>query len=169
MKNKTAKLAFIVVALMIVALTFTRVHAQQTNKTTASPEAAAQTQLQQTYVNNGVGAQGLGVMQIGQLNTLAAAVASATRAQVVAAPTAGSIYLRALWIEKSTTATGSIIVSYGTGTNCGTGNTVITTLSAATGETFPFGYQELEILVPPANALCLATDASTTSVRVLAQ
>ncbi len=48
MKNKTAKLAFIVVALMIVALTFTRVHAQQTNKTTASPEAAAQTQLQQT-------------------------------------------------------------------------------------------------------------------------
>jgi hypothetical protein len=179
MKSKSnfgpAVAIFVTLALGVLAagvfssLTPPDAYAQQTNKTSAAPESPAQTALAQTYVSNGPGALGAGVLQIGQLNTLSAAVASATRTQVVAAPTAGSIYLRALWIEKSTTTTGSIIVSYGTGTNCGTGNNVITTLSAASGQTFPFGYQEMEIQIPAQNALCLATDASTTSVRVLAQ
>lgn len=169
MKNRTGVLSTVAVVLAILVLAFATVRAQQTTKSSATPESAAQTELPKSYVNGGVGAQGAGLLQIGQLNTLSVPVASATTTQAVAAPASGSTYLRALLIEKSTSATGSITVSYGTGTNCGTGNHAITTLSAATGQTLPSGYQELEILVPAANAVCLATDGSTTSARVLAQ
>lgn len=127
------------------------------------------TQTLMTDVIVGPMAKGNAVLQTGEVSTLSAAVASATLTQVVAAPTAGSIYLRGIWIEKSTTATGSILVRYGTGTNCGTGTTTLLSLTAATAQTFPFGYQAIGVPVPATKALCLGTDAATTSVRALAQ
>lgn len=128
-------------------------------------ESAAQVALQQKFVLAGPRAQGAGVMQTGEVDTLSAAVASATLTQVVAAPTSGSIYLRALLVEKATASTGSVTVKYGTGTNCGTGTTTL--LGPVTVP--PVGRLTLDIQVPAANALCILTDASTTSVRVLGQ
>jgi hypothetical protein len=125
-------------------------------------------QLQQKFVYSGVGAQGAGVLQVGEVNTLSAAVATATLTQVVAAPAAGlQTYLRGLLVQKAATASSgsTVTVEYGTGTNCGTGTTVLLGPLAPP----PVGYIPLNILVPAANAVCLATDASTTSVRVLAQ
>lgn len=119
------------------------------------------------FVSDGVQTQAAGVLQSGELNTLSAAVASNTTAQVVAAPTAGSIYLRGIWIEKMTTATGLVNVIYGTGTNCGTGTTTLLSLSLATGQAPLFGKYVIGVAVPATKALCLQTDASTTSVRAL--
>jgi hypothetical protein len=133
-------------------------------------ETGQQTLLAMQFVLNGVQVQGKGVLQVGQVGTLSAAVASNTTAQVVAAPSAGSIYLQALWIEKMTTATGSINVINGTGTNCGTGTATLFSLSLATSQIPPLvGYVPVNVLVPAVNALCIQTDASTTSVRVIAQ
>jgi len=119
------------------------------------------------FVKDGVQAQSAGVLQVGEVNTLTAAVASATTAQVVAAPTAGSIYLRGLWIEKMTTATGVVNVIYGTGTNCGTGTTTLFALSLAAGQAPVLGDAYIGVLIPATKALCLQTDAATTSVRAL--
>ncbi len=119
------------------------------------------------FFDDGVQSKGTGVLQVGELNTLSAAVASATTTQVVAAPTAGSIYLRGLWIEKMTTATGVVNVIYGTGTNCGTGTTTLFSLSLATGQAPVLGDVYIGVLIPATKALCLQTDAATTSVRAL--
>lgn len=133
-------------------------------------ETASQVTLTMAFLKQGVltDASSRGVLQIGQLSTLSAAVASATRTEVVAAPAAGNaVYVRGLFVQSSTTGTGSITVSYGTGTNCATGTTTVLTLTAATGQTLPFGYANVGAKIPAANALCLQTDAATTSVRAL--
>ncbi len=127
----------------------------------------AQQALRQRFLSQGVSALGFGVAQTGEVSTLSAAVATATLTEVVAAPTAGSIYLRGIWIEKSTTGTGSVLVRYGTGTNCGTGTTTLLALTAAASQTFAFGYYPIGIAVPATKALCLGTDAATTGVRAL--
>jgi len=119
------------------------------------------------FIRQGVGAQGFGVYQTGEVSTLSAAVATATLTEVVAAPTTGSIYLRGIWVEKSTTATGSVLVRYGTGTNCATGTTTLLSLTAAASQTFGFGYYPIGVQVPATKALCLGTDAATTGVRAL--
>jgi hypothetical protein len=116
-------------------------------------------------VSDGVGSQGAGVLQTAPLFTLSAAVASSTLTQVVAAPGSGSIYLGAILVEKATASSGSFTVEYGTSTNCGTGTTVLfgpVTVPAV-------GMMPVGVLVPATKALCLVTDASTTSVRALTQ
>lgn len=123
--------------------------------------------LSMRFLKVGPQTQGAGVLQTGEVNSISSAVASATTAQVVAAPTAGSIYLRSVFVEKMTTATGVVNVIYGTGTNCGTGTTTLLSLSLATGQAPVLGYVRLDVQVPATKALCLQTDAATTSVRAL--
>lgn len=121
------------------------------------------------FVSDGVTANGTGVLQTGDVGTLSAAVATATLTEVVAAPAAGlSVYLRGIWLEKSTATTGSALVRYGTGTNCVTGTTTILTIGPQTASSLlPIGYYPVNALIPAAKALCLGTDAATTSVRAL--
>lgn len=134
------------------------------NTVRAAAVVADQIILQMTFANGGPQAKGAGVLQIGQVNTLTAAVASATRAEVVAAPAAGSIYLRALLVEKATASTGSVTVSLGTGTNCGTGTVVVAgPIIVPLVGNLPLGIQ-----LTAAKALCLTTDGAGTSVRALA-
>jgi len=117
-------------------------------------------------ISDGVGAHGAGVLQTAELFTLSTAVASASLTQVVAAPSAGvSVYVGRLLIEKATASTGSVTVEYGTGVNCGTGTTVL--FGPVTVP--PVGMISVGVLVPAAKALCLVTDANTTSVRALTQ
>jgi hypothetical protein len=122
------------------------------------------TQTLMMVVDSGPSAQGAGVLQVGQVDTLSSAVASATRAQLVAAPTAGKIYVRAVIVEKKS-GTPTFTLSYGTGTNCGTGTTTFL------GPVTPVNNRvNLDIQVPvAAKALCGATDGATTGIRVLAQ
>jgi len=117
-------------------------------------------------VSNGVGAQGAGVLQVGRLGTLSAAVASATMTQVVAAPGSGSIVLLGVFVEKATATTGLVTVSSGTGTNCGTGTATLLSIGAGSPA---IGFYPVESLVGTTKALCLTTDAATTSARVLTQ
>src|SRR5512146_567119 len=77
------------------------------------------------WVSGGAQAKGANVLQVGEVSTLSAAVSDVTLTEVVAAPTAGSIYLRGLLVEKSTGAGGTITLQTGTGTNCGTGGAVL--------------------------------------------
>ncbi|MBZ5703245.1 MAG: hypothetical protein LAN84_15540 [Acidobacteriia bacterium] len=119
--------------------------------------------LQMKFIKAGPQTQGAGVLQTGEVNSLSAAVATATLTQVVAAPTSGSIYLRGILLEKVTATTGSVTVQSGTGTNCGTGTAVLLGPVVIP----PAGYLRLDIQVPAAKALCLQTDAATTSVRAL--
>lgn len=121
--------------------------------------------LNMKFIKSGVSAQGAGVLQVGELNTLSAAVATATRTEMVAAPSSGSVYVRGVLVEKSTGGAGTFTLSYGTGTNCGTGTTTL--LGPVTNP--PIGFVRLEIPVPAGKALCGATDASTTGIRALAQ
>ncbi len=116
------------------------------------------------FVKDGVQAQGSGILQIGEAGTLSAAVASATRTEVVAAPTAGSIYLKGIWVEKATATTGLVTVSYGTGANCATGPTTILSIGAGSPA---IGFYPVNTIVPATKALCLTTDAATTSARAL--
>ena len=130
---------------------------------------AQESPAQIAFIKHGVKTQGFGIQQVGELSTLTAAVASATLTEVVAAPASGSIYLRGIWIEKMTATTGSVTVRYGTGTNCGTGTTTLLTIGPQTATSLvPVGYYPVGALVPSGKALCLVTDASTTSARALA-
>lgn len=136
----------------------------------SAQESPAQVTMQQKFVNQGVQAKGAGVALHGELGTLSAAVASATRTQVVAAPAAGvSTILRGVLVESATAATGVVTISYGTGTNCATSPTVITSLAAGTSTVIPIGYVPLNVVVPAAKAVCITTDAATTSARVSTQ
>ena len=161
-KKDDLKMAGVVV-LFLVAFYFVL------SATAPSVKAAAvtgdQILLNMKFVNSGAQAKGLSVLQVGEVNTLSAAVATATRTEMVAAPSAGSVYLRGLLVEKATASTGSLTLSYGTGTNCGTGTTTL--LGPITVP--PVGYMRVDVLVPAGKALCGLTDASTTSIRVLAQ
>jgi len=116
------------------------------------------------YLNEGVGALGAGVLQIGQLSTLSAAVAAATLTEVVAATSGGDqTYIRAILVEKSAGGTGTVTVRYGTGTNCGTGTTTI--LGPITNP--PIGIIPLGILAPANVAVCVITDGTSTGARLL--
>jgi hypothetical protein len=118
----------------------------------------------------GVGTQGAGVQQTATLGTLSSAVASATDAQVVAAPGTGSIVLLGVFLEKATNSTGTATVEYGTGSNCGTNKTTILTLGPATGSSpLHLGSYPINALVVAQKALCLVTDGSGTSIRALTE
>lgn len=117
------------------------------------------------FVGDGVSTGGSGVLQVGELGTLSASTNTGI-ARVVTAG-AGSIYLRALWVEKMTTGTGSITVSYGTGTNCGTGTTTLFSMAMAASQIPTLGEYKINIPLPAAKDLCVTTDASTTAVRVI--
>ena len=118
---------------------------------------------------DGVGALGAGVKQVATLGTLSAAVASATRTEVVAV-NAGQRVLLGVIIETATNAAGIVTVSTGTGTNCGTGTAtkVVFGIGTATSP-LPVGYYPVNALVAAGSAICLTTDAATTSARVLTQ
>ena len=161
MKAKNTFLALLVVGLLAIAGIFLNTQAQ---------ESPAQVTMAQRFVKSGPQALGAGVLQVGSIGTLSPAVASATRTEVVAAPASGSIWLQSVIIEKATATTGLVTVSYGTGTNCGTGTTVLLTLGPQTSTSLlPIGTYSLQVQVPAAKALCLTTDAATTSARVVAQ
>ena len=130
---------------------------------TFAQEVSDQIILRMDFVKQGVSSQGDGVLQVGEVNTLSAAVATTTLTEVVAVPSSGSIYLRGLLVEKSTGAAGTVTVKSGTGTNCGTGTATI--LGPLTDP--QIGYTPLGILVAAGDALCLQTEATTTGVRAL--
>jgi len=129
----------------------------------AGPVTGEQVLLGLKYISGGVQAQGAKVLQTGEINSLSASVATATLTQVIAAPASGSVYIRGIMVEKSTGAAGTYTVQYGTGTNCGTGTTVL--YGPVTNP--PVGFNRIEVAVPAAKALCLQTDAATTLVRAL--
>lgn len=131
---------------------------------TAQGRSGDQQMARMRFVKDGVQTQASGVLQTGEVNTISAAVASTTRTEVVAAPASGSIYLRAILVEKATASTGIVTVTQGTGTNCATSPVVLFTIGVGSP---PIGVYPVSILVPAAKALCLTTDASTTSVRAL--
>lgn len=128
---------------------------------TKAQEVADQVILKMKFIKDGVQTQASGVLQVGEVNTLSAAVATGTLTQVVAAPGSGSIYLRGLLVEKKS-ATPTITIQYGTGTNCGTGTTVLAGPITPVNEYIP-----LHVLVPAGEALCLQTDSTDTGVRAL--
>jgi hypothetical protein len=134
-------------------------------KTGAQGQVGDQNLLNMSFISAGVSAKGARVLQTGEVSTLSASIASATAAKLATAPASGSIYLRAILVEKAATASSgsTITLSYGTGTNCGTGTTTL--LGPVTAP--PAGYLPLGILVPAGKDLCAATDAATTVARVL--
>lgn len=156
MKSRNGILAGLLIAVaMVIALA-------STPAPTSAQESPAQKVMSQKFVSNGVGTQGAGVLQTGELSTLSAAVASATRTEVVAAPSSGSTYIRGLVIEKSAGGTGVVTLSYGTGTNCGTGTTTIVVFTNPPIGTIPLG-----IANTAAKALCITTEGANTSARAL--
>jgi hypothetical protein len=129
----------------------------------AAATSPSQTLVAMRFINAGIQSQGAGVLQTGEVNTLSASVATATLTQAVAAPSAGSVYIRGVLVEKSTGAAGTYTIQTGTGSNCGTGTTVL--LGPVTNP--PVGFNRLEVLAPATKAVCVQTDAATTLVRVL--
>jgi len=123
-----------------------------------------------TTIEKGGRAKGNSVLQTGQVSTLSALASNTTLIELVAAPATGQTYVRGVWIEKSTTATGNVTLTFGTTTTtpCDTGATTVT-LTAVSGQTLRFGYHPLGILAPAAKKVCGSTDAATTAFRVLAQ
>ena len=117
------------------------------------------------FIRGGVSSQGAGVLQVAQLNSISPAVASATRAEVVAAPASGSTYIAGILVEKSAGGAGTVTLSVGTGTNCGTGTVVL--LGPVTNP--PVRYVPVNVSAGSANAVCLTTDGASTSARVLYQ
>ncbi|HKV94889.1 MAG TPA: hypothetical protein VJW20_20255 [Candidatus Angelobacter sp.] len=136
--------------------------------TVAPPEKAGaqgvgdQITRQMRLVNQGVGNQGSGILQTGDLSNLSSAFSGTTLTQAVAAPSSGSTYIRGVVVEKSTGAGGTFTIQTGTGTNCGTGTTVL--LGPVTNP--PIQQYYLGILAPAGKAVCLQTDAATTVVRL---
>jgi hypothetical protein len=131
-----------------------------------APMVAQESAAQLRFIKHGVQTQGFGVQQVGMLGTLSAAVASATLTEVVAAPASGSTVIVGVWVEKATASTGNVLVRYGTGTNCATGTTTL--LSIGVGSP-AIGFYPVYALAPAGKAVCLGTDAGTTSARVLYQ
>src|SRR4051812_24728736 len=157
MKFRTKAIAIFAVLVMAICISmFTPV-------ATVAQQVGDQVLLSMKFISGGVQTQGAGVLQVGEVNTPSAAVATATLTEVVAAPASGSIYVRGVFVEKSTGAAGTYTLKYGTGTNCGTGTTTI--LGPVTNPTI--GFNRIEVLVAAGKALCLQTDAATTLVRSL--
>jgi hypothetical protein len=98
---------------------------------------------------------------------LLTSMASNTAAEVIAAPAAGiSTFLVGIIVEKISGASATTTITTGTGTNCGTGTTTLMgpiTLSAAVNA----GYIPLNFKVTAAKAVCVATDAAGTGVRLV--
>lgn len=154
--------SFILLAAVIVAAGFFFASRAQ--------ESGDQNLLNLSFLKGGASSQGARTLATGEVSTLSAAVASATRAQVVAAPASGSIYLRGILIETATNAAGIVTVTQGTGTNCATSPVVLFALGIGTGTSpLPVGVHPVGIQLPAAKALCLTTDAATTSARALYQ
>ncbi|HUS95748.1 MAG TPA: hypothetical protein VMX97_03300 [Hyphomicrobiaceae bacterium] len=154
-------------------------YTQGTDGTNKTPSADAQARARHVIPGNGtnadkqmldgVGALGAGVKQVATLGTLSAAVASATMTQVVAVD-AGARVLLGVILETATTTAGIVTVSTGTGTNCGTGTATKVTFGIGTATSpLPVGYYPVNALVAAGSAICLTTDAATTSARVLTQ
>jgi hypothetical protein len=123
------------------------------------------------HVLDGVGALGAGVLQTATIGTKSAPVASATMAEVVATTTGGGkTVLLGVFVEKATNTTGSMTVTTGTGTNCASNAAVQLTLGPATGSSpLPIAFYPVNALMPADRAVCLTTDGSGTSARVLTQ
>ncbi len=117
------------------------------------------------FANNGIPGQGAGILQTGEVSKVSSAVATATLTQAAAAPVTSSqsTYIRGIVVEKSTGSSGTFTIQTGTGTNCGTSTTVL--LGPVTNPPIQLYY--LGIVAPPGTAVCIQTDAVTTSVRVL--
>jgi hypothetical protein len=122
-----------------------------------------QTLLKMKFISSGSSTLGVNILQTGEVNTLSAAVATATLTKVVTGPASGSVYIRGALVEKSTGGTGTFTIQSGTGTNCGTGTAVL--LGPVTNP--PIGKVWLEVQAPAAKDVCLQTDAATTVVRLL--
>lgn len=158
MKRSTAFWMLLVLAVVISTAVFRNARAVESWTQTLMTDVAA-----------GVAAKGNGVLQVGEVGTLSAAVTN-TLTETNAAPSAGSIYLRGIYIEKMTATTGTVTVDYGTGTNCGTGTTTILTIGPQTASSpIPIGYYPVNVLVTAKKALCLVTDGAGTSARALAE
>jgi hypothetical protein len=152
---KGTAIAVLVLAVLAIITPTPMLHAAQ--------NYAQQALIKMRFLFDAEQVQGAGVLQTGEDSKLSAAVATAAvRTQVVAAPSAGSVYVRGLLVEKSTGAGGTWTLSYGTGSNCGTGTQVV-----AGPVTNPLiGYTPLGITIPALNAVCLTPDAATTSIRL---
>jgi hypothetical protein len=156
MRSKFVLGVSVVLFVMLLMLSFPQTR-------TVAQQVAEQVVIKMKFINGGPQTNASGLLQVGEVNSLSAAVATATLTQVVAAPTSGSIYLRAIMLEKVTATTGSVTVQSGTGTNCGTGTVVLLGPVIVPVSR----YMLLNIRVPAAQAICLQTDAATTSVRAL--
>lgn len=129
----------------------------------AAQQVGDQTLLKMKFINFGSSTLGANILQTGEVNTLSAAVATATLTKVVTGPASGSVYVRGVIVEKSTGGTGSFTIQTGTGTNCGTGTAVL--LGPVVNP--PIGKVWLEVQATAAKDVCIQTDAATTSVRLL--
>lgn len=156
MKKKLTAVALFAALLLVV--TFWTVPQAQ--------ESGNQQLLNLSWLSTGPTAQGSRGLQVGEVSKISAAVSTAAvRTEAVAAPAAGlSIYLRGILVEKATATTGSVTVTQGTGTNCATSPVVLFTIGAGSP---PIGVYPVSTQVPAAKALCLTTDATTTSARAL--
>ncbi len=148
---------FLVVAAIFLTFVTTSQHPA------AAQQTAEQNTLNLTFIGRGISNQGTRILQTGELSSLSAAVATATLTKVVTAPASGATYIRSVAVEKSTGSAGSFTLQYGTGTNCGTGTTVL--IGPVVNPTVQPYY--LGIAIPSGKDLCVQTDASTTSVRVV--
>ncbi len=115
------------------------------------------------FVNQGVSSGGAGILQTGDLANLSASVATATLTRLVVAPASGQTYVKGVVVEKATASTGSFTLQYGTGTNCGTGTTVLIGPVVVP----PIQEYYLGFNVPAGQDLCAQTDAATTVIRIL--
>jgi len=118
--------------------------------------------LNMSWIRTGVSSRGARVLQTGELSTLTAAVASATRAKVADGSASTNIYLRGVVIEKSAGGTGVVTVSTGTGTNCGTSTDVIVVFTNPLSTVIPLG-----ILLTTGEDVCITTEGANTSARLL--
>jgi hypothetical protein len=151
-----------VLGLVIVLAVLTVIFPQQALH--AAQSVGEQALLKMRFGQDLAQAQGNGILQTGEVNSISAAVATASTTQAVAITATGNTFIRGIFVEKSTGAAGSYTISVGTGTNCGTGNVVV--LGPVINPLI--GYAPIGVPVPTAGqAVCLATDAGTTSVRLL--
>jgi hypothetical protein len=154
------KVLSVIAILLLVAVGFMVV---PSGTAAAGPVSGQQTLINMRFISAGPTTNANNVLQVGQVNTLSAAVATATLTKVLTGPSTGSAFIAGILVEKATASTGSLTVKTGTGTNCGTATaTLLGPISVP-----PVGYIPMNIQATAASDVCLQTDASTTSVRLL--
>jgi len=153
------KLLFGALGALLIAMMF----ATMPGAITVAQESGSQVLLNLSWLNTGVSARGARVLQTGEVSTLTAAVASATRTAVATGSAGTQIYLRGILVEKAAATTGTVTVSTGTGTNCGTSTDVI--LGPITSP--PAGYIPIGILLTSAEDACITTEGANTGARLL--